>query len=95
MYRQTFNALFVINIVMQSIFTLLFDIGLFVLIGWLLTAKANVGEWVFVPLILVGVGVGVFSMFKLILVSMRNLEALEKNQTAPEKSTKKEDTDNG
>lgn len=93
MYRQTFNALYVVNIVMQSIFTLLFDTGIAVLIGWLLTAKADVGKWVFVPLILLGLGVGIYSMIKLILISMKNLEKLEKNQEKEQKRRKENRAD--
>ena len=80
MYRQTFNAVYVLNIVLQSIFTLLFDVGIFVLLGWLFTAKLSFERWVFNPLILLGIALGVFSMVKLILISMKNLEALEESQ---------------
>ena len=78
MYRQTFSFVYVINIVFQSIFTLLFQIGAAVLIGWLLTEKAGAPDWVYVPLILLGVGIGLYSMIKFILTAMRGLEATEK-----------------
>ena len=88
-YKQTFNALYVINIVMQSIFTLIFDAGLFVFIGWLLTSKLGAPEWVYVPLILVGMALGVFSMLKLVTLSMHNLERLEENQINQQKKIPK------
>ncbi len=74
---RVYSAVYVINIVLTSIFTLLFDIGLFVLIAWLLTAKAGLPEWVYIPAVLVGVAIGVASMLKFILTSMRALERLD------------------
>ena len=93
MYKQTFNALYVVNIVMQSIFSLLFDTGIAVLVGWLLTTKVGLDKWIYIPLVLLGLGVGIYSMIKLILISMRNLEVLEKNQRREQKTKKEECAD--
>ena len=82
MYKQTFGFVYVLNIVFQSIFTLLFQVGLGVLVGWLLTSLANAPDWVFVPSILLGVGTGLLSMVKFIMSAMRSLEAIERQDVS-------------
>ena len=93
MYKQTYSFVFVLNIVFQSIFTLLFQVGLGVLVGWLLTSFANAPEWVYVPSILLGVGTGLLSMVKFIMSAMRSLEAIEK-QDEPDTDDKTENGEN-
>ena len=85
MYKQSFGFVYVINIVAQSIFTLLWQIALCVLAGWFFTKKCGAPDWVYVPLILLGVGVGLFSMIKFILTAMKNLEIIEKQNENDDK----------
>ena len=80
MYKRSFSAVYVVNVVFQSIFTLLFDTGVCVLIAYLLNSYAGVGRWIFVPFVLFGLALGIFSMVKLILSAMRSLERLEESQ---------------
>ena len=75
-----FSAIYVINIVLESIFTMLVSVGLFVLTGWLLVSRAGVAEWIYVPLILIGLAVGFVSMYRLISASMRALERIERDR---------------
>ena len=82
LYKQTYGFVYVLNIVFQSIFNLLFQVGLGVLAGWLLTTYANSPDWVYVPSILLGVGTGILSMMKFILSAMKSLEAIEKQDAA-------------
>ena len=84
MLRRGFSALYIINLITTSIFTLLFDVGIFVLIAWLLTSKLSVGLWVYIPAVLLGLGIGILSMLKFILTSMRALERLDEEQTEKE-----------
>ena len=79
MYKRSFSAVYVVNVVFQSIFTLLFDTGVCVLIAYLLNSYAGVGRWIFVPFVLFGLALGIFSMVKLILSAMRSLERLEES----------------
>lgn len=84
MLRRGFSALYIINLITTSIFTLLFDVGVFVLIAWLLTAKLEAPSWVYIPAVLLGLAIGILSMLKFILTSMRALERLDEEQTKKE-----------
>ena len=88
-YKKFVSAMYVINIALQGIFTLLTPIALAVFVSWLLTARSDAPSWVFVPFILVGVFAGLISMVKFILGAMRQLERLEKQHEQSER----QDTD--
>ena len=88
MNGRTFSTIYVINIVIESIFTMLFSVGISVLAGWLLVNRLGTREWVFVPLILMGIAIGFLSMFKLIGASMRALERIERDRADEGKITK-------
>ncbi len=78
--RQTYSAIYVVNIVFQSIFTLLTYIGGSLLAAWLLVEKCGLPSWVYPILIILGVVSGFFSMIKFILSTMNALDRLEKSQ---------------
>ena len=75
--KQAYSTFYVINIVFQSIFTLLWQIGLSVAIGYLAVEKLNAPDWLYVPLILAGVGIGLVSMVRFILAAMKALDSIE------------------
>ena len=78
--KKFMNAMYALNIILQSFWSLLFPIGVGVLIGWLLTEKCGMGNYVFVILILLGVFVGLISMIRFLLSALAGLERLEKEQ---------------
>ena len=78
--KSFMNTMYALNIVWQSFWNLLFPVGLGVLIGWLLTEKFGMGDYVFVILILLGVLVGIVSMIRFLLSALAGLERLEKEQ---------------
>ncbi len=80
MRGQAVSFLYVLNIVMQAFFSLLFTVAVLTGVGYLLVTFAGVGEWVYIPLILVGVAWGVISMVRFILVAMAGLDRLEKER---------------
>ena len=84
--KEAYGAFYVINIVAQAIFTLLWNIGLTLLIGWLSVSKLGAPEWIYVPLILIGVFTGLFSMVRFILAAMKSLDRLEEEGRAKLKS---------
>ncbi len=90
--KAGYSAFYVINVVFQGIFTLLWQIGTAVLVGWLLVRYVNAPPWIYVPLILLGVGTGLVSMIKFILAAMKSLEGLEeqgrKKRTEDDKNEK-------
>ena len=77
--RERYSSFYVINIVFQSIFTLLWHIGLGLLVGWLFVRFAGTETWIYVPLITAGVFTGLFSMVRFILAAMRALERIEED----------------
>ena len=78
--KKFMNAMYALNIILQSFWSLLFPIGVGVLVGWLLTEKCGMGNYVFVILILLGVFVGLISMIRFLLSALAGLERLEKEQ---------------
>ena len=66
------------NIVFQAFVTLLIPAGLGWLGAWLLVTYAACPPWVYVPLIVIGVLVGFYSMIKFVLTAMSGYERLEK-----------------
>ena len=87
--KEAYGALYVINIVSQAIFTLLWNIGLALLVGWIAVSNLGAPEWTYVPLIIVGVFTGLFAMVKFILAAMRSLDRLEAERRAKIKQTKR------
>ncbi len=79
-YKETISALHVLNIVGGAIFNLIFQIGIFIGIGWLLIKYCEAPEWVYAPLVAVGALSGIYSMIKLILSACKNLERLEREK---------------
>ena len=74
------NAMYAFNIILQAFWSLLFPVGAGLLLGWLLTEKCGMGDYVFVILILLGVLVGLFSMLRFLISALAGLERLEKEQ---------------
>lgn len=78
--KNFMNTMYALNIAMQSFWTLLMPIGIAVFLGWILTEKCGVGNYVFVILILLGVFIGFVSMVKFLLSALAGLERLENEQ---------------
>ena len=87
--KQAYSTFYVINIVFQAIFTLLWQIATALIIGWLLVEKVGAPKWAYVPLILVGVLTGLVSMVRFILAAMRSLERLEEQKRKKKKLEEK------
>ncbi|MBR5449067.1 MAG: AtpZ/AtpI family protein [Clostridia bacterium] len=77
MYKKAISALHVVNIVSQSIFTLLWQIALGVGIGYVAVTYWSAPKWVYIPLILAGVLTGIVSMVRFLLAAMNSLDRLE------------------
>lgn len=90
MHRKFFNAMYVFNIAMQAIISLVSPIAVGVLLSWLLTEKAGVGSWIYVVLIILGVISGLFSMVRFTLSSMAGIQRLENEQARAELERKKQ-----
>ena len=87
--KEGYSAFYVLNIIFQSIFTLLWHIGLALLVGWLFVSFVGAKQWIYVPLILAGVFTGLFAMVRFILASMSALERLEEERRKKRKQKEK------
>ncbi len=94
MYKKAISALHVVNIVSQSIFTLLWQIALGVGIGYLAVTYWSAPGWIYVPLILAGVFTGLVSMVRFLLAAMKGLDRLEAQHASDAKKwAKKRDSE--
>ena len=93
MYKKTFTALQIFNIVLQGLFSLVFPIGLGILFSWLGVAKWGAPDWLYAILIPVGALVGFVSMVKFILSASRSLERLEEERRKKEKRNRPDKVD--
>lgn len=71
------SFIYVLNIAIQAIFTLLFSIALSFGLGYLFVEVAGGPEWIYVIAILLGVGSGIASMVKFVISAMQGYNRLE------------------
>ena len=77
MKGQAFSFIYVLNIIVQAIFTLAFSILIFVGIGYAAVELIGGPSWIYVITILIGVLTGLISMVRFILSAMQGLDRLE------------------
>ena len=80
MNKNFISAMYVFNIVAQSIFTLAMPTLLMAAVSWLLVSKLSVPSWIYAVLIPIGVISGFVSMIKFAIRASENLERLEKQR---------------
>ena len=80
MYKKIANSLYILNTLFQALYCLGLPIGLAALASYLLTEYASFPGWIWALLITLGVMVGLYSMVKFILVSMKSFERLQKER---------------
>ncbi len=80
MHTRLTNALHLLNILFQSLYSLAMPVGIGALASYLLTEYTSVGGWIWAVFLTCGVLIGLVSMVKFILISMKNLERLEKQR---------------
>lgn len=78
--KNFMNAMYALNMILQSFWCLLFPAGVGALLAYLLSAKAGVGNWIYIVLILVGFGIGLISMIRFLISALAGLERLEEEQ---------------
>lgn len=91
MYGKFVNALYLLNIIFQAFFDLVFPIGVSLLVSWLLVDKASAPGWIYAPLVVVGVIIGFSSMIRFILAAAKTLERLERERGAKTDKGKEDD----
>ncbi len=80
MRGQTISFVYVLNIIFQALFSLIFSIALMFGLGYLAVDVWGAPDWLYIPLILIGVGTGLVSMVKFILAAMQGLDRLERER---------------
>ncbi len=88
MSKRAISVIYVVNIVAQAIFTLLWQIGLGLLAAWAAVKYLSAPTWIYAPLVLLGVLTGFWSMIRFILSAMSSLERLEAQHARDEKQKK-------
>lgn len=77
-YRRFITPLYVINITVQALVSLVSPILLMLLFAYLITKYTAAGGWVYVVFIMLGVFSGLYSMVVFVIRAGRALEAIEK-----------------
>ena len=85
MYKKFITPVYLLNIILQSIFSLLTPAALMFLCAYLIDRNTEVGGWIYAVLIVVGIIIGLFSMISFILRAGAALEALEKQHAESER----------
>ena len=80
MYKRLVSSLYVINIVFQSILTLLSPPALFFFINYICISRLSFPKWTYAISITVGFIVGIISMIKFAVSASEGLERLEKQR---------------
>ncbi|MBQ3016797.1 MAG: AtpZ/AtpI family protein [Clostridia bacterium] len=88
-YRKFISPLYVINMVFQSIISLISPIAVMFLIAYLITKYTEAGGWIYVVFIMLGVFSGFYSMIVFIIRSSRALEAIERQNKRKEEDINK------
>ena len=85
MRGQAVSFLYVLNIIMQALFSLFFTVAIFFGIAYLLVELVGLPSFLYAILILVGVVSGIYSMVKFILSSMAAVDRLERERNSQDK----------
>lgn len=92
MYKKFISAFHMLNLLLQSIYSLALPIGVGALASLLLTKYASAPRWIWAVLMTLGTFVGLYSMIKFILSASANLDRMEKaERDAAEAKRQKEE----
>lgn len=79
-YEKIVNAMYIFNILFQSLFNLATPILIMLGLSWLLVEKCSAPRWLYAILGVLGAIVGFISMIKFIVRACESLERLEKER---------------
>ena len=80
--KRIYNATYLINVIFQAFFNLMFPMAVAFGGGWLLTERLGAPSWIYAVLMILGVAVGLFSMIKFLIYALDTLEKIEKVQNS-------------
>ena len=84
MYKKFINALSMLNLLGQAIYSLALPIALGALAAFLLTEYASAPSWIWAILMTLGALMGLYSMVKYILTATAGMDRMKKQQIADE-----------
>lgn len=84
MYKKFINAVSLLNLLGQAIYSLALPIALGALAAFLLTEYASAPSWIWAILMTLGAIMGLYSMVKYILTATAGMDRLKKQQKADE-----------
>ena len=87
-YKKLVSAMYILNILFQSLFNLATPILLMLGLSWLLVEKCSAPRWLYAVLGVLGAIVGFVSMIKFIVSACESLERLEKERAERNKEAK-------
>lgn len=79
MYKA-FNFTYLVSMVIQAFWCLLFPIGVAFVLGWLAVNKLSLPSWVYVPLLAVATIIGLISMLRFLISAAAAMDRLEKER---------------
>ena len=87
--NRAFNISYLINIVLQGFWCLLFPIGVAFGIGWLMVNKLFWPGWVMVPPLVLATFMGLYSMCKFLISATDAMDRMEKQREATKAEAKR------
>ena len=91
MHKKIFNALTVLNLIGQALYTLALPIGLGALASYLLTRYAGAPGYIWAILMTVGAIIGFYSMIKFIIVYSDGMDRSDKLKKENERQKKEKE----
>ena len=76
-YKKLVGALYMLNIIAQSIVTLLIPAGIMFLISWFCVEKFSAPTWLFAVLVPIGVISGFISMIRFVIRAAEGVERMD------------------
>lgn len=80
MYKKLYGALYLLNIVLQGFWCLMFPMGVAFGLGWLAVRYISWPTWCYVPLMLIGAIVGLISMCRFLISATNAMDRLERQR---------------
>ena len=78
--KKIYNAAYLINVIFQSFFNLIFPMALMFFIGWIAVSQLSFGQWVYAIFLIFGLIIGLISMIKFLIYALDSFEKIEKAQ---------------
>jgi hypothetical protein len=87
--NRAFGVSYLINIVLQSFWCLLFPIGIALGLGLFMVNKLSWPSWVMIPPLILAVFMGLFSMCKFLISATDAMDRMEKQRAADREAAKR------